>query len=303
MIKRCSLKAIVMAVLVSVSLFSSTFSVSAASISSEEQLTVETPQIQEFNVDRTYTIYNDPEYGTVHASWKVTGDVKYVYVISNGKFNDCLYEAVDEGDFGFEETGPITIYVTAANGEVIEKSIQVEVMKDYKTPTIDEFAVDKTSVTKNDGPVNAHWNISGNVKEVYLEGYGKGPDVVFKATDEVALGFEKSSTLTLTAIGYKGEVVTKSIDITVMEETYPSVSRFTASKTTIQKGRMVELSWETENADSIMLICSNPNRMLNVPSCMNSVYVTPNKTTTYILLVNDANGNVEAKGVTITVNK
>ncbi|HJX03973.1 MAG TPA: FHA domain-containing protein [Dehalococcoidia bacterium] len=76
----------------------------------------------------------------------------------------------------------------------------------------------------------------------------------------------------------------------------PQITSFSASKSAIQAGEMVVLSWATSNSSSISL---SPG--IGAVALSGSTMVTPVQTSTYTLTANGQSGNPVSSSVTVTV--
>jgi hypothetical protein len=85
------------------------------------------------------------------------------------------------------------------------------------------------------------------------------------------------------AVGLALFVLTCIEDAVAQEAAPPEIISFIASDTTVTKGKSVTLSWETANANTILLGRAGTEDFRSVPAS-GSQLVSPDKTTTYVLM-------------------
>ena len=188
-------------------------------------------------------------------------------------------------------------YLLTAVGEggeaYCERSVTVEEKPVVKAPTC-TLDADPRNLPHTGGQTVLTWT-TGNADSVSInQGIGS---VALNGTREVQV--PSTRTFTLTASGDGGEVVCeRSVTVAEITTTPSTPSRsgggtvvprceIYADKTRIQAGDTVELTWETRNAQDIILKDDRGNELIarNSERLNDSETVRPNRTTEYILMV------------------
>ena len=162
-------------------------------------------------------------------------------------------------------------------------------------PTI-QLTADKTSITSG-GTATLSWT-STNATSITID-QGIGTVSVPSGTYNVSP--PSTATYTATATG-PGGTATASVIITVTAPAPPSITSFTASPTTINKGDVTTLTWKTENATSVTLSPSIPAEDNQPLALSGSATDTPASSTTYTLTATGPGGASATAQVTVTVN-
>jgi hypothetical protein len=114
-----------------------------------------------------------------------------------------------------------------------------------------------------------------------------------------------TTTYTLTAYGIGSTAVTQSVTVNVNNinnNNYCNISYFTASPTYITSGQSSNLSWSTNNCNTVNISNLNSYYGSNNVGSSGNYSVSPSYTTTYTITAYGANGTSQTQSVTVTVN-
>jgi serine/threonine protein phosphatase PrpC len=147
------------------------------------------------------------------------------------------------------------------------------------------FAANPPQVKAGDS-VTLSWKVTGGVSRVTLNNQEVKPIASKKLS-----GIQSEATYTLTAIGPRGQIVTRTIGVPISMST-PVVTVFTATPAKIQEGQSAVLKWAVRNANAIRIEPVLGGAKL--PST-GSRTVSPPVTTTFKLTASGAAGQAGAK--------
>jgi Domain of unknown function DUF11 len=113
-----------------------------------------------------------------------------------------------------------------------------------------------------------------------------------------------TTTYVLTASGSTGSPASQSVTVTVnsINNNYCNISYFTASPSYITSGQSSNISWSTNNCNTVSISNLNSYYGSNNLSAYGSQTVYPTYTTTYTLTAFGNNGAVQTQSVTVSVN-
>ena len=202
---------------------------------------------------------------------------------------------------GNEQVKPqaTTTYTLTASGAggttTAQVTVTVSAPPPPAAPTI-QLTADKTAITSGDAAILS-WTSTNATSITVDNGIGTvaAPTGTFKVTPTA------TTTYTATATG-PGGTTTASVIITVTAPTPPSITSFTASPTTMNKGDITTLSWKTANATSVTLSPAIPAEDSQALPVTGSITDTPASTTTYTLTATGPGGASATAQVTVTVN-
>jgi len=256
-----------------------------------------TANIVQFYADRT-TITKD---GIAYLNWKVENAKKVVlnyiakdYFVTVNSSSGSVMVAPDE-------TTTYELVAVGTDGKEVKKTITITVIGDQAE--IIKFSADKTSVAIGE-TVTLSWELK-NAQELSIsDDKGKILDL------SAGTGILKSGKITvnpttttkyyLTTAGSNGLKVTSILTITVNSSVAEiKIVKFQASSYNVQKGELVELSWEIKNATGCFILTSDGSRLMQMPTT-GSVYITPNVTRSYTLIAYGS--QTKAVDSTITIN-
>ncbi len=173
---------------------------------------------------------------------------------------------------------------TTWNGSLCEAVV-------VNTCTINNFTANPTSIVSGQSSV-LNWSTSDCVNVVISNlGYNvpnSGSQAVYPTN---------TKTYTLTAYGQTGAAQTRSVTVYVNQPSVCNINNFTASRTSIIKGEVSTLSWDTSDCTSVNI------SSIGVVSTSGSKSVYPTNTKTYTLTAYGANNIVQTKNVTVYVNE
>ena len=189
-----------------------------------------------------------------------------------------------------------TTYTATATGPggTATATVTITVTAAAVAPTV-ELSANSTSITAGDS-VTLSWN-STNATSVTIDN-GIGSVTVPSGTTTIKP--TATTTYTATATG-AGGTTQASVTITVTPAAPPSIASFTASPSTINKGDLSTLSWQTSNSTSVTISPSIPAEDSQPLAVSGSTPVSPASTITYTLTATGPGGSATAK-VTVTVN-
>lgn len=186
-------------------------------------------------------------------------------------------------------TTTYVLQATGTDGKPVSKSVTVTVNK--KTPAIiKSFTASEEEVAEGN-KVTLTWQVADAVS-VTLN------DAKVAGEGTLELIPEDTTTYVLKAVGTDGVEVTQSVTVTVIPN--PEVKSFTASATNVERGTLVTLKWDTENATSCEIITDDGLKLSNRPAD-GQVSITPNSTKTYTLIAYNAKNVTAKQSITITV--
>jgi phospholipase C len=193
-----------------------------------------------------------------------------------------------------QQTTTYTLTAVGANGPTTATTTVTVNAPVAPAPTI-QLTADHTSITTGQ-PVTLSWT-STNATSISIDN-GIGSVAVPSGSTNVSP--TSTTTYTATATG-AGGTTKASVVITVTAPVAPTISSFTASPTTINKGDVTTLSWQTSNTTSVSISPGTPAEDGQPLPLSGSTTGTPSATTTYTLTATGPGGSATAK-VTVTVN-
>jgi len=181
--------------------------------------------------------------------------------------------------------GVIALFVAAA---ITYRQVTKEVKINVFSPRINYLKAIPETVEKGEKS-NLSWNTS-NAKEVFLN----KESVAQSGSQEVSP--EKTTTYALIAKNEKGEEVKKDTTVgVIIPPPPPEILDFRATPSTIKKGDMSTLSWQTSNVKEIYINKERVNKLSG------SQDVRPEQTTIYTLVVTSETGIKVEKEVKVEV--
>ena len=178
---------------------------------------------------------------------------------------------------------------TGCNGEVVSKAITVNIVESLPA-VINVFTVSADEIYEGN-TVTLEWDVT-DATIVKID------STEVKSSGAMDVTPKETTTYILSAKGTDGLVVSKSITVTVI--TAPKITSFKASATTVSKGKLVTLTWTTENTTECVILTDNGIKLPNRPT-NGKISVTPNKTRTYTLVAYNENEVTDQQSITITV--
>lgn len=247
-------------------------------------------KVEYFNASSTSVKPGD----TVKLTWK-TSNAKTVVVKGYEKEQECTGQ--EELEVWPEKTTTYVIYAYGPNDDVDSKSVTVNVIDNPVVKDVEIKYFNASASEINPGQnVNLSWDVS-NAKSISI----KDVKNYLPAQGTLNVTPYNTTTYTLVAIGQNDKAVTKTVTVTVKQaQNNPIINYFNASNTTVSKGTMVTLSWDTKNTTGCMILTSDGKKLDNKPST-GKVSVTPNTTRTYTLVAFNARNEKVQKEITITV--
>ena len=233
---------------------------------------------------------------TLQVFWRVS-DAKRIEIDGFPKAPDMEWPLDGSEYAALENTTVFTLRAYGANGEIITKSIVVEVVE--KGPVIEYFNSTPDTIVRGDF-ARISWKVS-NAERIEIDGFVKDCDCIRPLEDSDLTAPESTTTFTLRAYSADGRVSTATTIVTVVDDA-PIIDRFTASKFYITKGQLVMLTWETRNTKECTLLTDHGAKLRHRPS-NGRIGVTPNQTTTYTLVATDAKGHETSRSFTVIVSK
>lgn len=186
-----------------------------------------------------------------------------------------------------KETSTYVLEATGEDGKIVSESITVTV----NTPAvIGSFTASVEEIDEGES-VTLDWNVSDAISVTI-----NSLEVDDKGTMDVTP--KKTTTYLLEAVGTDGVAVSESVTVTVIAK--PEIKSFKASATTVEKGTLVVLKWDTENATSCEIVTNDGLKLMNRPAD-GQISITPNTTKTYTLIAYNANKVTVEESVTIVV--
>lgn len=225
---------------------------------------------------------------TVVLSWK-TSNVTNVEITGLEKTEEDQLPLTGSVEVWPMETTTYILQATGKNGEVVSKALTVNIVESLPA-VINSFTASKSEIYAGD-TVKLEWDVEDAVI-VKLNGAEVAPVGTMNVTPN------ESTIYTLTALGTDG--VEEAVSISVKVLVGPKITSFTASETTVTKGKLVTLSWTTENATSCAIITDDGVKLTNRP-LNGKISVTPNKTRTYTLVAYNNDQVTAQQSITITV--
>lgn len=240
--------------------------------------------LEYFNASDIAVVIGD----TVELSWK-TSNAKEVSIIGLEKTQEEGLPLCGSIETWPMETTTYVIRVTGKNDEVVSAAITVNIVESLPA-VINSFTASKEEI--NEGEiVKLEWDVADAVSVTI-----NSSDV--KANGSMDVTPSETTNYELIAVGTDGVAVSKSITITVLAG--PKITSFTATETTVNKGKLVTLTWTTENTTDCVILTDDgiklPNRPVN-----GKISVTPNKTRTYTLVAYNKEMVTAKQSITITV--
>ena len=261
------------------SLFSfSTYSVSA----SFEQ--VLKPKIVFFKASK-----NNIEAGeSVTLSWNVLNAYK-VDILGIEKVVECVWPIVGKTDV---QPSLTTTYILKATGYggTVSASVTVNVNEKTSPAVINSFSVSEDEILEGDS-TTLTWDVSDAISVTI-----NGSEVEAKGSLEVEPS--ETTTYVLEAIGTDKLPVTKSVTVKVILN--PVIKSFTATETEVEKGTLVILEWDTENAVSCEIVTDDGLILADRPAD-GQIGITPNSTKTYTLIAYNEKNVSTKSSITIVV--
>ncbi|MGE5405219.1 MAG: hypothetical protein ACM3PP_09805 [Candidatus Saccharibacteria bacterium] len=193
-------------------------------------------------------------------------------------------------------TTTYTLVAYGFNGDTVKQTRTVTVSGN--PPVIESFTASQNIISPGD-VIYLNWKVA-NAARVELYGLTKEPDEELQLEGEAIDAPMVTTTYTLVAYGFDGGTTKSGITVTVVPHN-PEITSFTASQTQVKKGELVQLSWATTGAVKCVLQTDQGYRITRPVN--GSVWVTPNKTTTYTLLAVNSNGKLDQASVTVTIVK
>lgn len=188
-----------------------------------------------------------------------------------------------------EVTTTYVLEAVGTDGKPVSKSVTVTVIE--RTPAvIKSFTASEDEIAEGES-VTLSWVVEDAVS-VTLN------DVKVNSKGSMEVNPKETTTYVLKAVGTDGVEVTESVKVTVIPA--PVIKSFTASATTVEKGELVILRWNAENATYCEIVTNDGLKLASRPAS-GEIAITPNNTKTYTLIAYNAK-NVTAKAsLTITV--
>ncbi|NLL72908.1 MAG: hypothetical protein GX237_05215 [Clostridiales bacterium] len=240
--------------------------------------------IDSFNVSAEKVLLGD----TVNLSWK-TSNASMVTILGLEKEEEDQLPLCGSIEAWPMATTTYIIQATGYNGEVVSKAITVNIV-DCLPAVINSFTVSSEEIYEGN-TVTLEWDVTDAVSV-------KINDTEVDSSGAMDVTPVETTTYVLSATAADGQVVSESITVTVISG--PRIISFDASATTVSKGKLVTLTWTTENATECVILTDDgiklPNRPIN-----GQISVTPNKTRTYTLVAYNDNQITDQKSITITV--
>jgi|GEM_PF-5286948 len=181
------------------------------------------------------------------------------------------------------------LQATGCNGEVVSKAVTVNIVESLPA-VINSFAASSEEIYEGN-TVTLDWDVSDAVS-VKLNGSEVASSGALDVTPM------ETTTYELSAVGTDGVLVSKSITVTVIFG--PKITSFTASATTVSKGKLVTLTWTTENATECVILTDDGIKLPNRPT-NGKMSITPNSTKTFTLVAYNENEVTDQMSITITV--
>jgi hypothetical protein len=251
------------------------FSADGTTATQNVQITVNSALIQTFSA----TPANINLGGSSTLSWKVLSAVKVT--IEPG-----LGEVALEGSKSVSPTATTKYTLTAfsADNKTVTQDVQVTV----NSPQVISFTADATSQCSSQC-TTLRWSTSSAARVVISPNIGEVP---LQGSHQVCPTSTTTYTLTAFAVN-SSQTATASVQVTIKPS--PTITQFSASKTSILAGESVQLSWTTQGADTVML--TPPGQSVSLSG---SMVVAPISTQSYNLTAKNACNQV-TQSITINV--
>jgi len=278
-----------MGMLVIVMVLGMAFSVSAASYAPPA-----TPVINSFTASSTSITQGD----TVLLKWDVD-NAESIEILGIEKLPEGVEELPLKGEMDVWPFASTTFVLNAygANGTMKSATIDVNVDAQGEVEIL-EFVSSAYQVEPMT-TVNLSWKVL-NAKSVEIIGLSKLPEKELPAIEgSLEVWPEETTTYILQATGYKGEIISKSLTVSVVSNPV-GIESLDIEPSEIFVGEKATISWKTLNAEKVSISGVDGD----LPG-EGSVEVAPTEpgTVTYTLKATGANGDVAQKSVNLVVKK
>ncbi|MEN8907836.1 MAG: hypothetical protein ABF289_17940 [Clostridiales bacterium] len=255
-------------------------------------------KINKFFADRTLV----PKGSVVYLNWSVDNAEK----VTLDYLTDNWYSEVDSSGSKMViiyETRTFELNTTDVKGNTLTTSItiDVEAEEDMDQASISEFESTSYSVEAEE-TFSLNWGINNAVESTLTDSDNNITELSSLESGKIDLTIEDTTIYTLTAVGKNGLKVTAKIIVEVKDPSETNIKKFYASSYNVTVGELVKLTWDVENVSS-SFISTSDGYILEDIDTSGSVYVTPNKTTTYKLIAYSVGQEVKISEITIEVSK
>jgi len=242
------------------------------------------PSINSFTASAPQVVHGQ----NVSINWNVSPPGTVVSVSNIGS----NLEAVGGRTIALFQTTTFTLSATSA-GSTVSQSITVTVSPAVPSPRVISFSATPTTVQAGQ-PVQLQWNTEGGVAVLSNTGG-------VSAAGNLTVNPTQTTVYTLTVTGPSGTTPAQAtMTVTVTPLTPPSnptISFFTADRTSILVGESTVLRWSSANGTGANI----PGVGSNLPAS-GQISVTPSITSSYSLTVFGTGGTSTAPTITIVVN-
>lgn len=227
---------------------------------------------------------------TVTLTWYVLNATS-VDILGIEKVAECIWPLIGKTEVQPTKTSTYILTATGPGGTA-SASVTVNVIEETTPAIINSFAASAEEIDEGD-EVTLEWDVS-DASLVTID----SEEVEAKGT--MVLTPSETTTYVLEAIGTDDVVVTESVTVTVIPK--PEIISFESSATTVEKGTLVTLKWDTENATICEIVTDDGLKLANRPA-EGQISITPNKTKTYTLIAYNVNEVTVEESITITVEE
>ena len=262
--------------------------------------TMPRPPKVDLNVDARQIVVGK----SIHVTWAVQNAEKIqIYSLHNGT-RDYIYEGTEMAqsqDFVPKEAGEFAIKAIATkDGRKTEDTISITVKEPEKGPVPEILTLTATPVKVKLGqPFVLNYKFNPNVTRAVL---GPTNQELVLSLDSLEITPTRSGTLVYTVAAYNanGIAVTKTISVTVFDESDASIISFDASPVEVSpENGKVTVSWQVSNAVRVELRDSTGLAMKVDPSGTHDFTITSK--TTYTLYAVDAKNRPSVRKITVNV--
>lgn len=184
-----------------------------------------------------------------------------------------------------------------ANGTMTSATVDVNVGAQGAVEIV-EFKASATQV-ESGTPVTLSWKLL-NAKSIEIIGLEKLPEKEIPVTEGSLEAWPMATTTyVLQAVGFKGEIVSKSLTVTIVDKPV-SIDSLTINPAEITLGEAATISWKASNAVKV-----NISGITGDLSAEGSAQVKPTEagTKTYTVTAVGQNGDVATKSVNLVVKQ
>jgi hypothetical protein len=230
---------------------------------------------------------------TVVLSW-ITANATSVEIIGLEKTPEEALPLI-----GSIEVWPLasTSYVLIAKGPggVVSQTVTVNVEASGDVE-IEYFKASSSNILLGE-TVTLSWKTCC-AKSIKIIGLEKEPEETLPLSGTLEVFPMATTTYILQAVGFNGEMVTKTVTVNVNQAKPAKIKYFTASPEECYEGEDVTLSWSVENAKAIAI-----RDLKTGLAATDSIVVNPTSTTTYVLEAYGYDGSHVTAEVTVNVKE